>query len=124
MKRAVRVTELLLMIALVVVSIFWLQQNWNIFGQSQKLPAKVVVPANFYHNHIVGGFSIDSPERADKAAQETVQVNIQYGQPPTEDSPLGQKLTSLHMKVIDGYIASYLHYYECHRTATVKLPPP
>ena len=124
MKRAVRIAELLLMIALIVVSIFWLQQNWSTIGQSQNPPTKVTVPANFYHTHIVGGFSIDSPERADKAAQETVQVNFQYGQPPAEDSPLGQKLTALHMKVVDGYIASYLHYYECHRTATVKPPPP
>jgi len=28
------------------------------------------------------------------------------------------------MKVIDGYISTYLYYYECHRTKTVKLPPP
>ena len=122
MKRAVRYTELLLMIAVVVLSIFLLQQYWNAGGQNQ--PAKVAIPENFYHTHILGGFSIDSPERASKAAEETVQVNFQYGQPPAEDSPLGQRLASLHMKVVDGYIASYLHYYECHRTATVKPPPP
>lgn len=126
MKRAVRYTELLLMIGLAVLSIWWLQRNWSGGGQSQSQNqlAKVIIPENFYRTHILGGFSIDSPERADKAAEETVQVNFQYGQPPAESSPLGQKLASLHMKVVDGYIASYLHYYECHRTATIKPPPP
>ena len=28
------------------------------------------------------------------------------------------------MHVIDGYISSYLTYYECHRTKTIKPPPP
>ncbi len=74
--------------------------------------------------HISGGFSIDTPEEATQAARDGVQVVFQYGQPPTENDELGKKLQSLHMKVIDGYISSYLYYYECHRTHTVKPPPP
>jgi hypothetical protein len=71
---------------------------------------------------ILGGFSITTPEQATKASMDDVQVVFQYGQPPSEHDALGQKLKSLHMKVIDGYISSYLYYYECHRTHTVKLP--
>lgn len=73
-------------------------------------------PNSIYITHIVGGFSIDTPERATKAAADGVQVAFQYGQPTNESDPLGQRLQTLHMKVIDGYISSYLHYYECHRT--------
>jgi hypothetical protein len=79
---------------------------------------------NLAKAHIRGGFSIDTPEEATKAAMDGVQVVFQYGQPPTENDALGKKLQSLHMKVIDGYISSYLYYYECHRTHTVTPPPP
>ncbi len=72
---------------------------------------------------ILGGFSITTPEEATKAAMNGVQVVFQYGQPPSENDELGRKLKSLHMKVVDGYISSYLYYYECHRTHTVKRPP-
>jgi hypothetical protein len=74
----------------------------------------------FYNSHILGGFSIDTPERASNAADDGIQVVFGYGQPPSEKSELGQKLQALHMKVIDGYISSYLHYYECHRTKELK----
>ncbi len=82
------------------------------------VPDKVAGP------HIVGGFSIDTPEQATKAAQDGVQVVFQYGQPPSEHGEMGQKLQALHMKVIDGFISSALTHYECHRTWTVKPPPP
>jgi len=78
------------------------------------------VPINtgndFYKSHILGGFSVDTPERATKSATEGIQVVFKYGQPPAESSALGQRLQSLHMKVVDGYLSSYLYYYECHRT--------
>ncbi len=77
-----------------------------------------------YNTHILGGFSIDTPERASKAAKEGVQVVFKYGTPPSESDKLGQELQSLHVKVIDGFISSQLFYYECHRTKTVKPPPP
>src|SRR6266446_9920381 len=74
----------------------------------------------YYKTHILGGFSADTPDRAAKAAADGIQVVVKYGQPPAEGSVLGQKLLSLHMKVIDGYISSYLYYYECHRTAELR----
>lgn len=73
--------------------------------------------------HIFGGFEIDTPEKASKAATDGIQVGFEYGQPPSEDDKLGQKLQSLHMKVVDGYIWALIYYYECHRTKTVKPPP-
>ena len=73
--------------------------------------------------HIIGGFSIDTPIRLTRAAGDGVQVVFYYGQPPSESSVLGQKLASLHMKVVDGFISSYLYYYECHRTRAIKSPP-
>ena len=75
------------------------------------------------NTHIIGGFSIDTPVRLTRAAADGVQVVFDYGQPPSESSVLGQKLKSLHMKVIDGFIASYLYYFECHRTTLIKPPP-
>lgn len=75
-------------------------------------------PSNdFYNAHILGGFSIDNPEQAINAAQHGIQVAFEYGQPPSEKGQLGQKFKSLQMKVIDGYISSYLYHYECHRTS-------
>ena len=71
----------------------------------------------------MGGFGISTPEMAIKGAEDGVQVAFEYGTPPSESGSLGQKLTSLHMKVVDGYISSYLQYYECYRTKTVKPPP-
>jgi hypothetical protein len=73
-------------------------------------------PNPFYKAHILGGFSIDTPEKATKAAIDGIQVVFQYGPPPSPNNELGQKLQSLQMKVVDGYVSSYLHYYECHRT--------
>ena len=67
-------------------------------------------------SHILGGFSIDTPEGVTNAASDGVQVTFKYVTPPFVSDPLGQKLQSLHMKVVDGYISSYLYYYECHRT--------
>jgi len=74
-------------------------------------------------SHFIGGFAIDSPTRAENAANSGVQATISYNNPPTPSSPLGKKLLSSHMRVIDGYLASDLYYYECHRTWTVVRPP-
>jgi hypothetical protein len=74
----------------------------------------------FYKSHILGGFSIDTPQKATNAAADGVQVTFKYGQPPSDEDSLGQKLQALDMKVIDGYISSYLYYYECHRTAELQ----
>jgi hypothetical protein len=107
-KRSLISLYLLLILSLIVLPIFL------IHFLSQHVQTKV--PNTFYKTHILGGFSIDTPERATKAATYGVQVVFNYGNPPTESAPLGQKLRALQMKVVDGYISSYLHYYECHRT--------
>jgi len=73
--------------------------------------------------HIAGSFSVDTPESLKQAASEGVGTIFYYGQPPSGNSALGQKLLALHMQVVDGFIGSYLYYYECHRTKTVKPPP-
>ncbi len=72
------------------------------------------------NTHIIGGFSTNTPARAAKAAADGIQIEFNYGQPPSESSVLGQKLQSLHMKVVDGYIASYLYYFECHRIKELR----
>ncbi len=74
----------------------------------------------FYKSHILGGFSIDTPQKAANAAADGIQVTFKYGQPPSEEDSLGQQLQALDMKVIDGYVSSYLYYYECHRTAELE----
>ena len=65
----------------------------------------------------VYGFTIDSARRAENAASVGINATIPYNDPPALESVLGQKLQALHMQVIDGYISSYLSYYECHRTS-------
>jgi len=96
----------------------------SIFFVRNKTPhAQTNVPKSLYNMHILGGFSVDTPEKATKAAAEGIQVVFDYGQPPSESDQVGQELQALHMKVVDGYISSYLFYYECHRTKTVKPPP-
>src|SRR6266487_207397 len=82
--------------------------------------AQTNISNEFYKAHILGGFMTDTAEKAAKAATDGVQVVFEYGQPPSEKDELGQKLKSLHMKVIDGYIWSLLYYYECHRTKELK----
>lgn len=73
--------------------------------------------------HIIGSFSVDTPAKLTRAATDGVQVVFYYGQPPSDNSALGQKLKYLRMQLIDGFIASYLYYYECHRIISVKPPP-
>jgi len=101
-----------LILALIILSVF--SARYLIPQPSMNIATKFSKPP------ILGGFNIDTPERATKAATDSVQVAFQYGQPPSESDELGQKLGSLHMKVIDGYISSYLYYYECHRTKEMR----
>ena len=115
MKRLPTLLILILIIFVLALPIFFILYNQNLISNVQ-----TNVPGDFYKTHTLGGFSIDSPERAENAAADDVQIAFQYGQPPSNTDELGQKLQSLHMKVIDGYISSYLHYYECHRTALLK----
>ncbi len=115
MKRLPTLLILILILFVIALPIFFILYNQNMISNVQ-----TNVPRDFYKIHILGGFSIDSPERAENAAVDDVQIVFQYGQPPSNTDELGQKLQSLHMKVIDGYISSYLHYYECHRTTLLK----
>lgn len=100
---------------------------WIIYRQPEgiiSLPSSTPLPQSLAQKHIVGGFGLDSPDRAANASTNGIRVAFQYGTPPTVADPLGQKLKSLNMKVIDGFISSHLTYYECHRTLTVKRPAP
>lgn len=111
MKRSSIRVILFLILALITLSVLFVQYI---------IPhATTNIPNEFYKTPILGGFSINSPEMAMKAAADGIQVAVQYGS-PSESDRLGQKLESLHMKVIDAYISSYLYYYECHRTKELK----
>ena len=103
MKNAVKFLILLLILSLIALLI-------------RTLYTQTITPDTFYKTHILGGFSINTPERALKAATDGIQIVFKYGNPPSESDSLGEKLQSLQMKVVDGYISSYLYYYECHRT--------
>lgn len=72
--------------------------------------------------HVFGGFSIDTPERVLDASSVGVQLTIDYGDPPSPTSAVGQQLLASHMKVIDGFIASSLYYYECHKSKILPDP--
>lgn len=111
MKRALYILFLSLILSVIALPLFF-----RLYRQDAERK-------EVYKTHILGGFSLDTPQGVAKAATDGVQVAFEYDQPPSESDGLGQKLRSLHMKVVDGYIASYLSYYECHHTKTVKPPP-
>src|SRR5712691_2448965 len=118
MGRRIQRFFLIILLSIVAISQFPLQI-------SNKQPIKIAVAHSpNYLSHILGGFSINTPQKALKAASDGMQVTLQYDPPPSSTDMLGQKLQSLQMRVIDGYISNYLYYYECHRTKTVKPPPP
>jgi hypothetical protein len=73
--------------------------------------------------HAAVGFSVDTPDRANKAASEGITATILYGAQPSPTSPLVKALEADNIAVIDGSISSLLFYWECHRTHTVKPPP-
>jgi hypothetical protein len=110
--RQVLLVLLVLLMLLVIASLLLMRP----YGQVDK-------QQEVHKPYILGGFSLDSPESATKAAADGIQVAFQYGQPPAESDPLGRKLKSLHMQVVDGYIWALLDYYECYRLKTVKPPP-
>jgi hypothetical protein len=111
MKRRYAVLIVLLVLCVVVLLVFFsAHKQMSTVNEVYKAP-------------ILGGFSIDTPARAAKAAADGVQVVFKYGQPPSEKDKLGQTLQSLHMKVVDSYLWSLVYYYECHRTRTVMLAP-
>lgn len=91
--------------------------------QPQQPSVVNTTPDAVYQKHILGGFSVNTPAEADKASAMGVQVVFKYSGIPDEQSALGRKFQALHMKIIDGFIWSYLTYYECHRTMSVKPPP-
>ncbi|GHO82734.1 hypothetical protein [Dictyobacter formicarum] len=112
--RILLVGIIILIVILLIFSLFhWIKSPWPMPYPEKK----------FHKAHIIGGFSAITPEKVIKAAATGIQVEFQYGDPPAEDSELGQKLHSLHMKVVDGFIASYLHDYECQRSRSMTSPP-
>ncbi|MBV8148924.1 MAG: hypothetical protein JO092_07515 [Candidatus Eremiobacteraeota bacterium] len=73
--------------------------------------------------HAVIGFSVDTPQRAAKAAQEGITTTILYSGSPTPGSALASALQTNGIGVVDGLVSGYLFYWECHRTHTVAPPP-
>src|SRR5947209_12966852 len=112
-KRKIFFLAIVLSIISFAILLIYYRQNMTRFGSTN-------VANEFYKTHILGGFSINTPERASKAAIDGVQVVFKYGQPPSESDSLGQELQSLHMKVVDGYIWALVYYYECHRTKELR----
>jgi hypothetical protein len=115
MKRARKILFHVIILSIISFAILFIyyRQNLTQLGSTN-------VANGFYKTHILGGFSIDTPERATKAATDGIQVVFKYGQPPSESDGLGQKLQSLHMKVVDGYVWALVYYYECHRTKELR----
>src|SRR5436309_1593419 len=98
MKRTFATIAIFLTLLGISFAIFWVY-----FRQNRTQHTQISVQNEFQQTHFFGGFSIDTPERATKAATDDIQVVFKYGQPPSESDELGQKLQSLHMKVVDGY---------------------
>lgn len=73
--------------------------------------------------HIVGGFSANTAEKIANASADGVKTVFYYGNPPTQDSAIGQQLQSLHMNMVDGFISSNLYYYECQRLRARPIRP-
>jgi len=111
-KRITTLLVLLVILILIALPIFFIRYTAS--------PSSTNLPNNLYKLKILGGFSIATPDEAASAAADGVQVAFEYGQPPSVNNPLGKRLHSLHMWVIDGYISSILYYYECHRTAILR----
>lgn len=83
--------------------------------------AQTNVRNKFDKTPILGGFSIDTPERVSDAAADGLQIDLLYGFPPSEADSLGKTLKANHMKVIDGALNTYLYYYECHKLKTCSV---
>src|SRR4051794_24364869 len=99
MNRILAIITTFLILFAISFAIFWIYLRQNLTQHAQTSVTKEFRPIHFF-----GGFSADTPERATKAATDGVQVVFKYGQPPSESDELGQKLQSLHMKVVDGYV--------------------
>jgi hypothetical protein len=115
MKRTLAIITTFLILFAIFFAIFWISLRQNLTQYVQTSAPKEFLPIHFF-----GGFSADTPERATKAAIDGVQVVFKYGRPPSESDELGQKLQSLHMKVVDGYVWALVYYYECHRTKILR----
>ncbi|MDQ2717980.1 MAG: hypothetical protein M3Z08_24060 [Chloroflexota bacterium] len=80
-------------------------------------PSPLTTPTSLLTDHFSGGFGIDTPEKAARAAADGVQVAFLYNYAPAPGSSLEQTFASLHMRVVDGFIASqvyrYQRYYLC-----------
>src|SRR5207245_1709529 len=70
------------------------------------------IPSLASPRHIIGGFGIDTTERAMDAANDGIQSTILYGNPPDANSTLGQTLASHNIKIIDSMPWEFLYKYE------------
>jgi len=114
MKRPFKLLILILICAVIALPIFFILYK-------QIITPYINTPNEYYKTHILGGFSIDTPENAVKAATDDVQVAFQYGgHVPSENDSFGQKLRLLQMKVVDAAISGYLAGYECYRVKIMK----
>ncbi|MDQ2907601.1 MAG: hypothetical protein M3Y81_29180 [Chloroflexota bacterium] len=75
-------------------------------------PSPLTTPTSLLTDHFSGGFGINTPEKAARAAADGVQVAFLYNYAPSPGSSLEQTFTSLHMRVVDGFIASQLYRYQ------------
>ncbi|GER85228.1 hypothetical protein KTAU_38630 [Thermogemmatispora aurantia] len=127
---------LLLSVSVIVILVGagWLLHPWWVITNSPLVSQLTISSPRFSGSsgqesrfkdlRLIGGFSVGTPAEVAEAAALGMRVVFEYGNPPSPESELGQALQAAHMQVIDGYISSYLQYYECHRTKTVKPPPP
>jgi hypothetical protein len=113
MKQARKLLFLIIILSIIsfAILLIYYRQNPTQLGSTN-------VPNKFYRTHILGGFSIDTPQRVTDAAADGLQIDLLYGFPPLETDSLGQVLKANHMKVIDGALNTFLYYYECHKLKT------
>jgi hypothetical protein len=69
----------------------------------------------FFSQHFFGGFGINQPEEVSVAALDGVQVDFHYGMPARSNDPLGQALTTNHMKIVDSELWNMLALSHCYQ---------
>lgn len=86
-------------------------------------PASYMPPEPIQKMHITGGFSANTTEKVVNASADGIGTIFYYGNPPSQESVIGQQLQSLHMHIVDGFISSNMYYYECQRLREQLFPP-
>ena len=68
--------------------------------------------------HFFGGFGINQPDEAADAASDGLQVDFHYDMPARPDDPLGQALTTKHMKLVDSALWDMLLDSHCYNLSS------